>query len=186
MPEKKVILALGGGGAKGLAHIGVLRVLEEAGIGVSAIAGSSIGALIGALYGLGFTPDQMEKVARQYDSRRALVAMLDLDRPNRGILKGKKIGDFISGLVKGKTFADCRLPLRVMAASLKTVMISYDIMRTQAVKAKFAHLDKNTVIIKPKPSSVIDGFKFHHIGGFIKAGEEATRAKLPEILKKLG
>lgn len=54
--RKKVGLVLGGGGAKGVAHIGVLKVLEEAGIPIDYIAGTSMGAIVGGLYSVGYTP----------------------------------------------------------------------------------------------------------------------------------
>ena len=57
----RIGLALSGGGARGLAHIGVLRALEEAGIEVDIIAGTSMGALVGGMYASGYSPDEMEK-----------------------------------------------------------------------------------------------------------------------------
>jgi NTE family protein len=67
--EKQISLALGAGGlAKGYAHIGVIRVLEAAGYQVRAIAGSSVGALSGALYAAGYTPDELEAMAQESSS----------------------------------------------------------------------------------------------------------------------
>ncbi|MFO8028716.1 MAG: patatin-like phospholipase family protein [Cyclonatronaceae bacterium] len=63
-------LTLSGGGAAGLAHIGVLRVLEEAGIPVDLVTGTSMGAIVGALYAIGYTPDQMEQEVRKADWRQ--------------------------------------------------------------------------------------------------------------------
>ena len=62
--SQKVGLVLSGGGAKGIAHIGVIRALEENGIPVDFIAGTSIGAIIGGLYAIGYTPDEMEKLIK--------------------------------------------------------------------------------------------------------------------------
>ena len=56
----KIGLALSGGGAKGLAHVGVLRVLEENNIKIDYITGTSMGAVVGALYSIGYTPDEIE------------------------------------------------------------------------------------------------------------------------------
>ncbi len=61
-PAQKVALVLSGGGAKGCAHIGVLKALEEYGIPVSCVAGTSMGAIIGGLYASGYSPDEMEKI----------------------------------------------------------------------------------------------------------------------------
>ena len=55
-------LVLSGGGAKGMAHIGVIRALEENGIPIDYIAGTSIGAIVGGLYAAGYTPDEMEAI----------------------------------------------------------------------------------------------------------------------------
>lgn len=86
-PEQKnstgqsVGLVLSGGGAKGLAHIGAIKVLEEAGIHVDYIAGTSIGSLIGALYSIGYTPEEMVRLAEDTDWEG-----LFSDRPSRRLL----------------------------------------------------------------------------------------------------
>lgn len=66
-PRPKVGLALSGGGAKGLSHIGVLMVLEKAGIHVDYLVGTSMGSVIGALYAMGYTPDSIAQIARSED-----------------------------------------------------------------------------------------------------------------------
>jgi NTE family protein len=66
-PRPKIGLVLSGGGAKGLAHIGVLKVLEEAGIHPDFIAGSSMGGLVGGLYSIGYTADMQEKIVKSID-----------------------------------------------------------------------------------------------------------------------
>ena len=65
--RKKVGLVLSGGGAKGVAHIGVLKVLEEAGIPIDYIAGTSMGALVGALYSIGYDARTMDSLVRAQD-----------------------------------------------------------------------------------------------------------------------
>src|SRR5690554_2672479 len=67
-PRKKVGVVLSGGGAKGFAHIGVLKVLEEAGIPIDYIAGTSMGAIIGALYASGYTANQLDSLFRTVDA----------------------------------------------------------------------------------------------------------------------
>ena len=64
---KQIALALGGGGSKGNAHIGVLRILERAGIYIAAIAGTSAGGMVGALYAAGYSPDEIEESLHQVD-----------------------------------------------------------------------------------------------------------------------
>lgn len=70
--EEKVGLVLSGGGARGLAHIGVIRALEEQNVPIHYIVGTSMGAVIGALYASGRTPDEMEEITRNLDWRQAL------------------------------------------------------------------------------------------------------------------
>lgn len=79
--DLKVGLALSGGGAKGIAHIGVLRVIEEAGIEVDYIAGTSIGSIVGAFYALGYSPTEMEIIASETDWEQIFI-----DKPNRPLL----------------------------------------------------------------------------------------------------
>ena len=65
--RKKVGVVLGGGGAKGVAHIGVLKVLEEAGIPVDYVAGTSMGAIVGGLYAIGYTPAEIDTMVLEQD-----------------------------------------------------------------------------------------------------------------------
>ena len=62
-----VALVLSGGGAKGAAHVGVIKRIEELGIPVDMVLGTSMGGLIGALYSLGYTPDQMDTIVSNID-----------------------------------------------------------------------------------------------------------------------
>ena len=77
----KIGLALSGGGAKGFAHIGVLKVLEEAGVPVDVVTGTSMGAIVGALYSIGYTPAMLEDIAVSQDWQ----ALFD-DRPERDLV----------------------------------------------------------------------------------------------------
>ncbi|TIS14685.1 MAG: Patatin, partial [Mesorhizobium sp.] len=84
-----ISLALGGGCARGWAHIGVLRALDEAGIEVSMIAGTSIGALVGGCY-LAGKLDELEEFARSLTKRR-LFGLLDLNLRGSGLFGGMKL-----------------------------------------------------------------------------------------------
>ena len=66
-PRKKVGLVLSGGGAKGMAHIGAIKVIEEAGIPIDYVVGTSMGSIIGGLYAIGYTPEQMDSMVRKQD-----------------------------------------------------------------------------------------------------------------------
>lgn len=67
---QKVGLVLSGGGAKGLTHIGIIRALEENGIPIDYIAGTSMGAIVGSLYAMGYSPDEMEALLKSDDFKR--------------------------------------------------------------------------------------------------------------------
>ena len=73
--RKKVGLVLGGGGAKGVAHIGVLKVLEEAGIPIDYIAGTSMGAIVGGLYSVGYTAAEIDSMVPYFSGEREFRAI---------------------------------------------------------------------------------------------------------------
>jgi len=87
--QQKVGLALGSGSARGLAHIGVIRALEEAGIKVDYVAGTSIGSLIGAVYASGKL-DALEKVYLGFDWKD-IAYFFDIVFPKSGIIDGEKV-----------------------------------------------------------------------------------------------
>lgn len=106
-------VVLSGGGAKGIAHIGALKVIERAGVRIDYIAGTSIGSIIGALYAIGYTPDQMLEIALTTDwdelfsdrPERDLLSMVEKEVHDRFIItlpiRERGIG-FPSGLVAGQ------------------------------------------------------------------------------------
>ena len=75
--RKKVGLVLSGGGAKGMAHIGALKVIEEAGIPIDYVVGTSMGSIIGGLYAIGYTPEQMDSMVRKQDWQFLLSDRID-------------------------------------------------------------------------------------------------------------
>ena len=66
-PRKKVALVLSGGGAKGTAHVGALKVIEKAGIPIDYIVGTSMGAIVGSLYSIGYTPETLDSIFMAQD-----------------------------------------------------------------------------------------------------------------------
>ena len=74
---QKVAVVLSGGGAKGVTHIGVLRALEESGIPIDYIAGTSMGAIIAGLYASGYSPDQMEQIINSEEFAKWVSGKLD-------------------------------------------------------------------------------------------------------------
>ena len=94
----KIGLALGGGGARGLAHIGVLKVLAEAGIGPDYLAGTGIGAIIGASLALGKSLDDLEALSLSFNRSKAWRTFVDVGNPRYSFLAGKKIQKFVRSL----------------------------------------------------------------------------------------
>lgn len=109
-------LALGGGFARGIAHIGVLKVLEEEGIPVRFIAGTSVGALIGASYCSGLSIAELEEVAHKV--RFATFARWTLSR--YGFATNERMVSFLTRTLKAKTFEELRIPLGVVATEFKS------------------------------------------------------------------
>src|SRR5216683_3340981 len=109
-------LALGGGFARGIAHVGVLKVLEEEGIPVRMIAGTSVGALIGAAYCSGVTIAELEEVA--YKVRFTTFARWTLSR--YGFASNDRMIAFLTRTLKVKTFEELRIPLGVTATDFNT------------------------------------------------------------------
>jgi NTE family protein len=109
-------LALGGGFARGIAHIGVLRVLEEEGIPVSVVTGTSVGALIGACYCSGLSLAEMQDVA--HNTRFTSFARWTLSR--MGFASNDRMISFLTRTLKCKTFEELRIPLGVTATDFNT------------------------------------------------------------------
>ena len=118
-PKKQgIALALGGGAARGWAHIGVLRALDEAGIEIQMIAGTSIGALVGGCY-LAGKLDQLEEFARSITKRR-LFGLIDLRLGGNGLLGGLKLTQRMQEHMNGLTFAELDRPFVCVAAEIRT------------------------------------------------------------------
>lgn len=119
LPGKSGIsLALGGGCARGWAHIGVLRALDEAGIEVSMIAGTSIGALVGGCY-LAGKLDELEEFARSLTKRR-IFGLLDLNLRGSGLFGGMKLDARLREHLGGIRFEDLPKPFVCVAAEIRT------------------------------------------------------------------
>ena len=101
--KQKIGYALGGGGARGLAHIGVLKVLEEFNIFPDVIVGTSIGAIIGALYAGGYRALDIERIALGLDWKKTL-SLADFSLPAGGFIQGKKITALLKSILGDLTF----------------------------------------------------------------------------------
>ena len=121
--ERLVGLVLGSGAAYGLSHIGVLRVLEQEKIPVDVLAGSSIGALIGALWAAGYDSHEIEKITKSLNKNNAFFKLLgfrDFSAIHRGFFKGNQITQFLSTYLKDMTFQDLKVPMKIVATDLLT------------------------------------------------------------------
>lgn len=112
-------IALSGGGARGLAHIGVLKVFEREGIPVQLLTGASMGGIIAAAYATGHTAGEIEDIAAYMSKMRHLIRLLDIDRSRHGLLDQKHVRSFFSDIFgENSTFADLRIPLALTCVDL--------------------------------------------------------------------
>jgi len=134
----KIGLALGSGGSRGLAHIGVIKALEENNIPIDFIAGSSIGAMAGGFYAVGLSIKKMEEISLETNWRR----MFSLVDPHlkQGLISGEKVKTFIEGYVDGKKIEDCKIPFVAVATDLKTgeIVILNKGEMAQAIRASIS------------------------------------------------
>lgn len=127
--KSKIGIALGGGSILGAAHIGVLRAFEAENIAFSAISGTSIGALVSALYAFGVSVDDIEEIAVDLD-------WLDVSGfafSRLGLLSNEKMGKMIIDVLGDVQFQDARIPLSVVATDVgrfeKVILDSGDVAR---------------------------------------------------------
>ncbi|MHC5787151.1 patatin-like phospholipase family protein [Pseudomonas idahonensis] len=166
-PRPKIGLVLSGGAARGMAHIGVLKALEEQGIRIDAIAGTSMGAVIGGLYASGYKIDELEKIALNIDWRQALS-----DAPPREDVPFRRKQDDRDFLVKQKlSFRDdgsLGLPLGVIQGQNLALLL----------ESKLAHASDTRDFDKlPIP--------FRAVATDIASGEKVVFRKghLPQVIR---
>ena len=131
MKRRKVGLALGGGAARGLAHIGVLEVLEKEGVHIDLIAGTSIGGLVGSLYCLGRSPDEIKSLAMSLGSRRFRF-FADPLLSKSGLVRGRKLDETLKTIIGETRFEDLKIPFACVATDInngKEVVIKEGLLR---------------------------------------------------------
>lgn len=116
--DKLLGLALGSGAAFGLAHIGVLKVLEQKHIPIDIISGSSMGALIASMWGLGFSSAKIEHIAKKLRNKLNVMRLVDLTMPISGILAGKRLRRFLKNILEEKRFEDLQIPVKIVVYDL--------------------------------------------------------------------
>lgn len=112
---RKIGLALGGGGARGLCHIEFIKVLDELGLKPSILSGTSIGAIVGALYASGYSGKDMEELLNEIGLKE-ISKMVDPSFFSlAGLVKGKGVIDFLKKNIPVKTFEQLKIPLKIVA-----------------------------------------------------------------------
>jgi len=114
----RIGLALGGGAARGFAHVGVIQVLEEAGIRPSLVAGTSAGSLVAAIYASGKSGAQLQQVAETMDE--VAIADWSLQIFSRGALRGEALARYVNGQVNSRLIENMPLPLGIVATDLNS------------------------------------------------------------------
>jgi NTE family protein len=114
-PPVKVGIALGGGAAKGFAHIGVIKILEANGIKPVVVSGTSAGSVVGALYASGMDAYAMQEKAFALDESR----IRDVSLFSGGVVKGQKLQDYVNELVGGRSIENMRKPFAAVATRLE-------------------------------------------------------------------
>ncbi len=114
--RKKIGLVLSGGGAKGYAHIGLLKILDEFNIKPDFVAGTSMGAIIGAAYCSGMSGKEIEERIDEFN----IMKLLDITISKNGLIRGDKLLQFFEQFYNNKKFEDLRFPLVVNAVDLIT------------------------------------------------------------------
>lgn len=118
-PRPRIGIALGGGSARGYAHIGVLGTLEKHGLAPDLVAGTSFGAVIGALYASGRSIAQMRHDASVM-RRRHLLPQLDFGLHRAALFEGRRLERYLEGLTEGRHFEDLDTPLVVVTTDVDT------------------------------------------------------------------
>ncbi len=112
----RLALALGGGAARGFAHVGVIQVLEEAGIKPDMVIGTSAGSLVAAIYASGKTGAQMQQIAT--DMEEAMLTDWTLPLFGRGLLRGEALARYVNGIVGNRPIEGLAMPLGIVATDL--------------------------------------------------------------------
>ncbi|HUH31146.1 MAG TPA: patatin-like phospholipase family protein, partial [Rhodanobacter sp.] len=112
----KIGLALGGGAARGFAHIGVIKMLEASGIHVDVVAGTSAGSVVGALYASGMNPFQLQETAFALDE----ASIRDVRLFSGGLVQGRKLQDYVNQLVHQQPIERLQRPFAAVATELAT------------------------------------------------------------------
>jgi len=113
--KPRLAVVLGGGSARGFAHIGVIKALEAAGLAPDLIVGCSAGALVGAFWAYGYSGKAMELLAYEVDDRAVIDLVTPASGSRRGMISGQSLQNFVNSGVRGRTMSGLRTPLITVA-----------------------------------------------------------------------
>ncbi len=119
LKEPKIGIALGGGGAKGSAHIGILKVFEENDIKISEVAGASAGSIVGAGYALGLTPDEILKRSEEFNNSKFL-RISNFHIFHESLIRSEDVERVIKDIVGQSTFRETKIPFSAVAVDLES------------------------------------------------------------------
>jgi NTE family protein len=168
-----ICLALGGGGTRGVAHIGVLRVLEQAGFSIRAVAGTSIGSIVAALYASGRSPTEIEELFSAVDQSKLYGWPLS---EGPGLLGVHGIQDFLEKYLVGTNFEDLKIPCAAVAIDLNS--------NREIILEKGSVIDAilgSIAVPGLFPPKEIDGFRFIDGGTLDPIPVRAARGLAPGL-----
>lgn len=143
--QKKLGLVLGGGGARGLAHIGVLKVLLNNDISISNLAGCSMGAIIAASLAIGLQISEIEKIARRFNSKREIIKLVDRTPSRRGLLAGRNVRKYLSNHISP-------------SARIEETIIPLCMNAVDLISGKEILLDKGNLLDGLMATTAVPGF----------------------------
>lgn len=157
--RRRVGLALSAGGAKSLAHIGVIQVLEGNGIEVDVVAGASMGGLVGALWAYGLTGEKIEYIARRIQTPWGRWRLIDpAFPPRRGFIRGKRSEYIVRQAIGDAHFSDMKRQLRIVATDLNTLeKVVFDSGEVAPVVHASMAMPGIVVPVKLNGSTLVDG-----------------------------
>ena len=144
---QKVGLVLSGGGAKGLTHIGIIRALEENNIPIDYITGTSMGAIIGSLYAMGYSPDDMEKLIKSEDFKRWYTGNIE----ERYIYYFKRNPPT-------PEFLNIRVSLRNPLHKVKTQFLPSSVVNPVQMNIAFVELSKKDIVRHKLVSKIVEAY----------------------------
>ena len=191
----RIGLALGGGAARGFAHIGVIQVLEENGIHPDLVVGTSAGSLVATLYASGKSGSALSQLADGMDE----TAFTDWSFPGRGLLRGEALARYVRDNTGGRMIEQMKLPLGIVATDLdngQAILFQVGdagmaVRASSAVPAVFQPVRIGTreyvdgdVVLRPKLPGV-SGADFTGRKRSIQAGREAALAQIAELKSRI-